>query len=200
VAGDPAHRIPLAELAARHGAGAAAGSGGDSADTDRYRVSAQFDPPAVAYPYATHACRVEVDPETGHVQIDRYVVAEDCGRILNPLIVEGQAHGAVAQGIGGTLFEEMVYDADGQLVTASLMDYLVPTAAEIPALSLTHLEIPAPDTPNGAKGVGEGGTLAPPGAISNAVADALGVQLTELPLSPERVRAAALASPYMALV
>jgi carbon-monoxide dehydrogenase large subunit len=185
VAGDPAHRIPIGDLAA------------SNPDAERYRVSAQFDPPAVAYPYATHACRVEVDPDSGHVRIERYVVAEDCGRILNPLVVEGQVHGAVAQGIGGALFEQMVYDPEGQLVTASLMDYLVPTAAEIPAMTVAHLEIPAPDTPNGAKGVGEGGTLAPPGAIAGAVADALGVQLTELPLSPERVRRAALRSPYL---
>jgi carbon-monoxide dehydrogenase large subunit len=137
---------------------------------------------------------VEVDPETGEVAIERYVVAEDCGRLINPLVVEGQAHGAVAQGIGGTLYEAMVYDAQGQPVTGSLMDYLVPTAAELPRIELEHLEIPAPEAPNGAKGVGEGGTLAPPGALANAVADALGVEMNELPLTPERVRAAARAA------
>lgn len=161
-------------------------------DPDRYRVSATFDPPAVAYPYATHACRVEVDPETGGVAIDRYVVVEDCGRMVNPLVVAGQVHGAVAQGIGGALFESLVYDAEGQLLTASLMDYLVPTASEIPRLEVHHLEIPAPDTPHGVKGVGEGGTLGPPAALANAVSDALGAEFNELPLSPERVQAAAL--------
>jgi carbon-monoxide dehydrogenase large subunit len=107
--------------------------------------------------------------------------------VINPLIVEGQAHGAIAQGIGGTLHESLVYDEQGQLLTGSLLDYLVPTAADLPAMEIEHLEIPAPDTPNGAKGVGEGGTLAPPGALANAVSDALGTELNELPLTPERV-------------
>jgi carbon-monoxide dehydrogenase large subunit len=124
------------------------------------------------------------------------VVAEDCGRIINPLVVEGQAHGAVAQGIGGALYESIVYDDEGQLVTASLMDYLVPTAAELVSLEMGHLEIPAPETPNGAKGVGEGGTLAPPAALAGAISDALGIELNELPLTPERVRIAAEQSPY----
>jgi carbon-monoxide dehydrogenase large subunit len=176
--GVPAAGVPVAELVA-------------AADGDRYRVSSQFDPPHVAYPYATHACRVEVDVETGAISIERYVVVEDCGRIINPAIADGQAHGAVAQGIGGTLLEEIAYDGDCQLRTSSLMDYLVPTSMEVPALELSHLEIPAPDSPNGAKGVGEGGTLAPPAAVANAVSDALGAELNELPLTPERVIAAA---------
>jgi carbon-monoxide dehydrogenase large subunit len=158
----------------------------------RYHADARFDPPATAYPYATHACVVEVDPATGGVRILDYVVAEDCGTVINPSIVEGQTHGAVAQGIGGTLFEAHAYDAGGQLLTASLMDYLVPTAAELPAVEIGHLQLPAPDTPNGAKGAGEGGTLGPPGAIANAVSDALGEEFNELPLTPERVRSAAL--------
>jgi carbon-monoxide dehydrogenase large subunit len=157
-------------------------------DAERYRTSATFDPPSVAFPYATHACRVEVDPETGGVQIDRYVVVEDCGRMVNPVIVEGQVHGAVAQGIGGALFESLIYDAQGQLLTASLLDYVVPTAAEIASLEVHHLEIPAPGTPHGVKGVGEGGTLGPPAALANAVSDALGVECNELPLTPERVQ------------
>jgi aerobic carbon-monoxide dehydrogenase large subunit len=158
----------------------------------RYDADARFDPPTTAYPYATHACVVEVDPATGGVRILDYVVAEDCGTVINPAIVEGQTHGAVAQGIGGTLFETHAYDAGGQLLTASLMDYLVPTAAELPALEIGHLELPAPDSPNGAKGAGEGGTLGPPGAIANAVSDAVGEEFNELPLTPARVRSAAL--------
>jgi carbon-monoxide dehydrogenase large subunit len=134
---------------------------------------------------------VEVDPETGRVDLRRYVIAEDCGRLINPMIVEGQTHGATAQGIGGTLYEAIAYDEDGNLVNASLMDYLVPTAAEMPNLQVTHLETPSPHSPNGVKGAGEGGTLAPPGAIANAVSNALGTELNELPLTPERVRAAA---------
>jgi carbon-monoxide dehydrogenase large subunit len=178
VAGSPASAVRVAELVA------AAGS------AERYRVSATFDPPAVAYPYATHACRVDVDAETGNVRVERYVIVEDCGRLVNPLIVDGQVHGAVAQGLGGTLLEAVVYDAEAQPLTASLMDYLVPTAAEMPVLRVEHLETPAPETPNGAKGVGEGGTLGPPGAVTNAVCDALGVEINELPLTPELVAAA----------
>jgi carbon-monoxide dehydrogenase large subunit len=159
-------------------------------DGGRLAAAATFDPPLTVYPYATHACVVEVDPETAAVKIHRYVVAEDCGTIINPMIVEGQAHGAIAQGIGGALHEELVYDEQGQLVSASLMDYLVPTAAELPKVAIDHLEIPSPDSANGAKGVGEGGTLGPPAAIANAVSDALGVEVNELPLSPDRVSSA----------
>ncbi|HZQ63947.1 MAG TPA: xanthine dehydrogenase family protein molybdopterin-binding subunit [Gaiellaceae bacterium] len=158
---------------------------------DRYRVSAHWDPPAVAYPYATHACVVEVDPETGGVEILRYAIAEDCGRVINPQIVEGQIHGATAQGIGEALYEQIVYDEEGQMQNASFMDYLVPTATEIPALRVAHLETPSPTNVWGFKGVGEGGTVGAPGAVANAVSDAVGGELNELPLTPELVRAAA---------
>lgn len=158
-----------------------------SPDQDRYRVSARFDSEAVAYPYATHVCEVEVDAETGAVAILRYVIVEDCGRVINPQIVDGQIAGATAQGIGGTLLESLVYSPDGQLVTGSFMDYLLPTAAEIPAFEIHHLQTPAPGNPAGAKGVGESGTLAPPGAIAGAVSHALSTELNELPLLPARV-------------
>lgn len=177
VVGVPGRGITVAELAA-------------AAAEDRYRASAEFDPPTVTYPYATHACRVEVDSETGGVRIDRYVIVEDVGRRLNSIIVEGQTHGAAAQGIGGALLEELVYDEDGQLLTGTLMDYLLPTAVELPSFELAHLETLAPGSPHGAKGVGEGGTIAPGAAVANAVSDALGVEMNELPLTPERVRAA----------
>ncbi len=155
---------------------------------ERYRVSGQFDPPQIAYPYATHACLVEVDPETGGFEILRYVIVEDCGKVINPMIVEGQIHGATAQGIGGSALEQLVYGEDGQLLTASFMDYLLPTAADLPRFEIGHLEHPAPDSPGGAKGVGEGGTLAPPGALANAVSAALGRELNALPLTPEVLR------------
>lgn len=184
VKGSPSRQLGFGELVAA------------ADDADRYRAEGVFDAPTTTYPYATHVCVVEVDPESGNVAIIRYVVAEDCGRIINPLVVEGQAHGAVAQGIGGALYESMIYDDEGQLLTASLMDYLLPTAAELVSLELEHLEIPAPGSPNGAKGVGEGGTLAPGAALANAVSDALGVEFNELPLSPERVCAAATRSPF----
>jgi carbon-monoxide dehydrogenase large subunit len=176
VAGSPQASVPIAELAA--------------ADPDRFRVTATHDPAQTVYPYATHACIVSVDEGTGAVQIERYVVVEDCGTIVNPAIVEGQVHGAAAQGIGGVLFEQHTYDEAGQLRTASLLDYLVPTAAEIPEFELTHLELPSPVTATGVKGVGEGGTLAPAPAIANAVGDAVGAEFNAFPITPEQVRAA----------
>ena len=179
--------------------GAVHGAGGSvsfaelfaAAEPGRYAVSAQWDPPAVAYPYATHACVVEVDADTGGVTILRYAIVDDCGRVINPLVVAGQVHGATAQGIAEAIFESVLYDADGQPQNASLMDFLVPTAAELPAFRLQHLETPAPTTVNGVKGVGEGGTIGAAGAVANAVCDAVGVQLNEIPLHPEIVREAA---------
>ena len=128
--------------------------------------------------------------ETCAVRIRRFVVVEDCGRIINPLIVEGQAIGGVAQGIGAALLEEVVYDANGQLLSGTLMDYLVPTASEVPVIEVHHLERPSPTTLGGFKGMGEGGTIGAPAAVANAIADALaplGVEITELPLTPERL-------------
>ena len=157
---------------------------------ERYRVSSNFDPPNLAYPYATHVCMVEVDPETGGLDILRWVIVEDCGKVINPIIVEGQIHGATAQGIGGTVLEQVVYGDDGQPLTSSFMDYLLPTAGDIPNFEVGHLEHPAPGEHGGAKGVGEGGTLAPPGAIANAVSAALGREFNRLPLVPEVLRSA----------
>jgi carbon-monoxide dehydrogenase large subunit len=178
VVGTPGRRVTVGDVVA-------------ASPDARYAVAFTYDPPAVAYPYATHACVVEVDRGTGGVRILRYAIAEDCGRVINPTIVAGQVHGATAQGIGGALLEQLVYDAEGQLLTTSLLDYLLPLATDLPRLDVRHLEIPAPGTANGAKGVGEGGALAPPAAIAGAVADALGAEITELPLTPERVRALA---------
>jgi carbon-monoxide dehydrogenase large subunit len=139
---------------------------------------------------AAHLAVVEVDRATCAVRVLRHVVVEDCGRIINPLIVEGQAVGGVAQGLGAALLEEVVYGPDGQLLTASLMDYLVPTAAEMPPIEVQHLDHASPTTLGGFKGVGEGGTIGAPAAIANAVADALapwGVRISELPVSGERL-------------
>jgi carbon-monoxide dehydrogenase large subunit len=135
---------------------------------------------------------VEVDVDTGTVDVQRLVVVEDTGRMINPMIVEGQVEGAAAQGVGGTLYEHLVYDERGQLVTGSLMDYLLPSALDVPPIELGHVADPA-DNLNGVRGVGEGGTLGPYAAITNAVCDALrplGVTIDELPLSPARVHAA----------
>ncbi len=147
--------------------------------------------PTVTYASAVHIVLVEVDIETGITTLLRYVVAHDCGRVINPMIVDGQINGGVAQGIGGGLYEEFVYDEQGQLLSGSFMDYLVPTFAEVPAIDLIHLEYPSTRNPLGVKGVGEGGAVSPPAAIANAVEDALrpfNVCVRETPLSPERVR------------
>ncbi|HZU04555.1 MAG TPA: xanthine dehydrogenase family protein molybdopterin-binding subunit [Chloroflexota bacterium] len=151
-----------------------------------------YHPEGNVYSYGTHAAVVEVDVETGVVQVLRYVVAHDCGVVVNPLVAEGQIHGGVVQGIGMALYEEMVYDEYGQPLTTSYMDYLLPTAMEVPPITIGHLETPSPLNPEGIKGLGEGGTMPVPAAIANAVEDALapfGVRVTELPLTPERVLA-----------
>jgi carbon-monoxide dehydrogenase large subunit len=153
-------------------------------------VTRVYDPIVGTTSSATHMAIVEVDPETYAVHIQRYVIAEDCGRVINPLIVEGQTRGALAQGIGAALLEEVIYDAEGQLLTASLVDYLLPSAPEVPNLELVHLDSVAPNTLGGFRGMGEGGTIGAPAAIANAVADALaplGAAIIELPITPERL-------------
>jgi aerobic carbon-monoxide dehydrogenase large subunit len=147
-----------------------------------------FDPPGPTFSGAVHVAAVEVDADTGRVTVRRYVVVEDCGPVINPMIVEGQIHGAVAQGIGEALGEQLVYDVTGQLLTGSLMDYPLPAAGDLPSFTLGHLETPSPLTPGGHKGMGEGGTIGAPAAIANAVADAvkpLGIEITSLPIRPE---------------
>ena len=127
---------------------------------------------------------------TGFVTILRYIVVEDCGRMINPLVVDGQVHGGTAQGIGGALLEHLVYDDRGQLLSPTLMEYLLPSALDIPAIEVHHLETPSPFTLGGIKGMGEGGAIAPLPALANAVSDALaplGVSFDALPLSPARV-------------
>src|SRR6185369_7914753 len=137
-----------------------------------FEASAYHHVPTVTYASAVHVAHVEVDIGTGHVTLLRYIVSHDCGKVINPLIVEGQVHGGVAQGVGGAMFEEMVYDEQGQLLTGSLMDYLVPTATDLPLIETVHLEYPSPRNPLGVKGLGEGGAISPPAAIANAVEDA----------------------------
>jgi carbon-monoxide dehydrogenase large subunit len=151
-----------------------------------------YDPIRGTFAAGAQAAVVDVDADTGAVRVLRCVCVEDTGRIINPLIVEGQVHGAIAQGIGGALAEHLVHDDAGQLLTGTLMDYALPTAASLPAFEVDHVEVPA-DNLAGVRGVGEGGTLGPAAALANAVADALApldVEVEELPLSPARVRAA----------
>ena len=143
------------------------------------------------YANGTHLCEVEVDAETGHVQITRYIVGHDCGRLINPLLVDGQVRGGVVHGIGNALFERMIYDENGEPVTINYADYLLPTAPEMPNIEIIHLESPSPINPIGVKGAGEGGTIPAAACVIAAIDDALspfGVRLTEHPISPARLR------------
>ncbi len=146
-----------------------------------------FDPPNFTWPYGTHICVVEVDTETGMVTIPKYVAVDDCGPVVNPAIVDGQLHGGIAQGIAQALYEEAVYDDDGNLVTGTMVDYLVPGAPEIPNMILDRTETPSPTNPMGVKGIGESGAIAAQPAVINAVIDALsheGVTHVDMPASP----------------
>lgn len=151
--------------------------------------SASYDPSGT-FSNACHAAIVEVDIGTGGVTIERYVVAEDAGRLINPMIAEGQIHGGVAQGIANALYEEIVYDETGNILTATLADYLPPTCHEIPAIEIHHLETLTGNTITQAKGLGEGGAIGPPAAVVNAINDALapfGVSIDEIPVTPQRI-------------
>lgn len=150
-----------------------------------------------AFSYASHAALVAVDPQTGQVEILDYAIAEDCGRMVNPMVVEGQTFGGAAQGIGTALYEEMTYDANGQPQASTLADYIVPGPTEIPMFRIAHTETPSPHTEFGMKGMGEGGAIAPPAAIFNAVNDALktlGVEVAQAPLTPRRLLQAIVAA------
>jgi carbon-monoxide dehydrogenase large subunit len=154
--------------------------------------SATYDPPGT-FSNACHVAIVEVDPETGRVTLEKFLAAEDAGRIINPMIVDGQIHGGIAQGIGNALLEEIVYDATGNVLTTTLADFLPPTAREIPPIELHHLETMSEATVTRAKGVGEGGTIGAPAAVLNAINDAIapfGVEINEMPATPQRIRAA----------
>ena len=153
--------------------------------------TAYFSPPTVTYASAAHAAVVAVDPETGVVTLERYIVVHDCGRVVNPLLADGQVIGGVVQGIGGILREEMIYDPSGQPLSGTLQDYALPIAADIPDIELDHIESLSTRNPLGVKGLGEGGAIGPPAAIANAVEDALkslGVVVRRGPLTSHRVR------------
>jgi carbon-monoxide dehydrogenase large subunit len=153
---------------------------------------ATYDPPGT-FSNACHVAIVEVDVETGAVKIKRFLVAEDAGRLINPMIADGQIHGGVAHGIANALFEEIVYDDTGNILTSTLADYLPPTAHEMPPIELHHLETLSETSVTKAKGLGEGGGIGAPAAIINAINDALlpfAVSLDEMPATPRRIRAA----------
>jgi len=148
------------------------------------------DPPNFTFPFGTHVCEVEIDPETGRVEIVRYTAVDDCGNVINPMIVDGQVHGGVIQSMAQALFEETVYADDGQLRTPTLVEYLVPSAADVPSITTARTCTPTPVNPMGAKGIGEAGTIAATPAIVNAAVDALsalGIRHLEMPMQPARI-------------
>jgi carbon-monoxide dehydrogenase large subunit len=176
VAGTPARSVGWDELA---GAG-----------REPLRAEAKHPQSANTYPFGAHIAVVEVDTETGAVNLLRMVAVDDCGRILNPMLAEGQVHGGLAQGIAQALFEEFAYDDEGTPLTTTLADYLMPSAAELPTYETAHTSTPTPLNPLGAKGIGESGTIGSTPAVQNAVVDAvahLGVRHIDMPLTPERV-------------
>jgi len=152
-----------------------------------------FSPGNATWPFGTHLAVVEVDADTGNVEILRYVAIDDCGNVVSPMIVNGQVHGGITQGIGQALFEDTIYDGDGNLLTGSLLDYPLPTAADLPFFELDHTVTPTDVNPMGVKGIGEAGTIGSAHTIVNAVVDALsplGVKHIDMPLRPKRVWAA----------
>ncbi len=149
-----------------------------------------YNPSNFTFPFGTHIAVVEVDPETGEVEIQRYIAVDDVGNVINPMIVEGQVHGGLAQGIGQALWEEAIYDESGQLLTGTLMDYALPRAHKLVSFETDRTVTPCPHNPLGVKGVGEAGAICSPAAISNAVLDALapyGIRHLDMPLTPEKV-------------
>jgi len=155
-------------------------------------AAVDFAPPAITYTNGSHVVEVEVDPDTGAVKLTRYVVVHDCGRMINPMMVEGQVHGGVAHGVGMTLYEWMRYDAAGQPLTVTFADYLLPTSVCLPPIEIQHMESPTPLNPLGVKGAAESGTIGAPPAIVSAIEDALrplAIRITELPVTPERLLA-----------
>jgi carbon-monoxide dehydrogenase large subunit len=190
VRGAAARAVPLEQVARLGNGGRAFGMvmpGGLSVGLE---ASAYFTPSQAGYCGSCHVCILDVDPDSGEVNIVRYVVGHDCGNIINPLLVEGQILGGVAHGLSNALYEEAVFDVDGQSLASSFLDYPLPSAREMPRLELFHLTTPSPVNPLGVKGAGEAGTLPVPAAIANAIEDALrpfGVRVNRMPLNPARI-------------
>ena len=156
----------------------------------RLSAESMFEPSNFTFPFGTHICVVEVEPQTGKIGIKKYVAVDDCGKVINPLLVDGQIQGGIVQGLGQALYEEVVYDENGQLLTGSLMNYALPRAADLPRLNLTRTETPTPVNPLGIKGIGEAGTIGSTPAVVNAVVDALapfGVTHIDMPLTPQKI-------------
>jgi len=179
--------VTLAELAA-----AAPRSPATSETPPRLQAESYFRPLDLTYASGAHVAMVEVDPDTGAVAVLGYWITHDSGRLINPMIVEGQIHGALVQGIGGALFEELVFDEHGQPATGSLMDYALPRAADVPPIEIDHLETPSLANPLGSKGVGESGILPVAAAVASAIEDALGdsgIQIHRMPMTATHLRA-----------
>jgi len=158
----------------------------------RKKLTAETDfrPKGETYPFGTHVSVVEIDVETGEIRILRFLTVDDCGRVINPLLVEGQIHGGIAQGIGQALFEGAFHDEQGNLITGNLMEYAVPRAESLPSFECHRTETPTPLNPLGAKGVGEAATIGSTPAVVNAVVDALaekGVRHVDTPITPEKI-------------
>jgi aerobic carbon-monoxide dehydrogenase large subunit len=192
VAGVPARALTWAELASRAGEAPTELLSGDGEDDGAGRLAGQadFDQADSTFPFGAHITVVEVDLDTGQARVVRHVAVDDCGTVINPLLVEGQQHGGVAAGIGQALFEEVRHDADGNPLTATLVDYGIPSAAELPSFEVRSTETPTPLNPLGAKGIGEAATIGSTPAVQNAVIDALahlGVRHLDMPCTPERV-------------
>jgi carbon-monoxide dehydrogenase large subunit len=188
VAGVPATALTWAELA--QAAGDAKRRPADWEGEPALAVALDFNQGEATFPFGAHVALVEVDTETGRVELIRHIAVDDCGRILNPLLVSGQQHGGIAQGVSQALYEGFEYDTDGNPLTANLMDYAMPSAAEFPSFEASNTQTPTPLNPLGAKGIGESGTIGSTPAVQNAVIDALshlGVRHIDMPLTAERV-------------
>ena len=155
-----------------------------------FEATHYYDPPNLTFPFGSYICVVDIDKETGSIKIRRFVAIDDCGTIINPMIVQGQIHGGLTQGLAPAMFEELIYDEDGNMLNGSFMDYLVPTSVESPKWETGHTITPCPHHPIGAKGVGESPTVGAPPAIANAIIDALshlGVTHIDIPITPLKV-------------
>jgi carbon-monoxide dehydrogenase large subunit len=187
VKGSPEVQLPLSQLAMT--CYMAPGALPEGTDTD-LQASVVYDGEGGGFSQATHCCWIEIDPDTGQIDIRRFLSVEDCGKMINPAVVEGQVRGAITMGLGGMLYEQVVYDDEGQCLTGTFMDYLMPTAAEMPDYELDHLEFET-DKLVGSRGVGEGGTVLAPAVLTNAVEDAIiaagGQRVTKTPLTPTRI-------------
>jgi carbon-monoxide dehydrogenase large subunit len=183
VAGDPAMTKTIQEIAlAAHGSLELP----DGVE-GHLEATTVYNPPNLTYPFGAYVCVVDVDSGTGTVKVRRFIAVDDCGTRINPMIIEGQVHGGLADGVGMALMELISFDEDGNCLSGSFMDYLLPTALEVPAWELDHTVTPSPHHPIGAKGIGESATVGSPPAVVNAVLDAIGVRHADMPLTPSRV-------------